>query len=203
MNTKIAKAISILLNPAFMPILGVLIIFQSRLYQNILPQHQMYVYLIVFFFTILIPLSLFPLLSVWKLINSIHLDERRDRFIPLVISTLCFYVTHFFILKMGGPRLLSLFTFATSLTSLIVLVVTLFWKISIHMTGIGGVTGLILALSLAYPVNLFSILILAIVLSGFLASVRLYLQVHNLLQIVTGYFTGFLSVIFTYYFFSV
>lgn len=203
MKTKLAKAISILLNPAFMPMLGVFIIFHSKIYQHINPQHQLYVYLIVFVFTILFPLSLFPLLSVWNLIGSIHLDERKDRFIPLFISTLSFYVTHFLILKMGGPRLLSLFTFAMSLTSLLVLLVTLFWKISIHMTGIGGLTGLILALSLSFQVDLFMILVLAIIVSGFLASVRLYLQVHTISQVAAGFFAGFLSVIGTYYFFSV
>ena len=186
-----------------MPIIGILIIFQSNVYHNIPSQYQYYIYLIVLFFTLIIPISIFPLLKYWNAIESISLDNRKDRFLPLVISTLCFYITHFFILKIGGPRLISLFTFSMSLASLLVLIITLFWKISLHMTGLGGITALILAITLTYKVDLFTILVIAVVLSGFLASIRLYLQVHNLSQVLVGYLAGFSSVIVSYYFFLV
>ena len=198
---KIAKAISLILNPVFMPLIGIYLIFQTNRFSYLVPQQIFTIYLVIVFFSILVPLSLFPLLTVWKLIGSIHLNERKDRFIPLTISTVCFYITHFLMVKMGAPKLMVLFTFSISLSTLSVLLITIFWKISLHLTGIGGITALILSLVFYNQSGFFAWLVVFFVLSGLLASVRLYLQVHSLAQVGAGFAVGFLCVLLTFLYF--
>ena len=62
------------------------------------------------------------------------------------------------------------------------------------MAGLGGISGLILMLSLIYTLDMTFYLSVLFLISGIVASARLVLKEHNLLQIATGYFTGFLIV---------
>ena len=64
------------------------------------------------------------------------------------------------------------------------LLVTLRWKISLHLTGMGAVVALFSLLSIAGVGDLMGPLLVAVVGSGLLASSRLYLGCHNGLQIL-------------------
>ena len=86
------------------------------------------------------------------------------------------------------------FLFSSVIVVLAILLISLFWKISLHMAGLGGISGLILMLSLIYTLDMTFYLSVLFLISGIVASARLVLKEHNLLQIATGYFTGFLIV---------
>jgi membrane-associated phospholipid phosphatase len=77
---------------------------------------------------------------------------------------------------------------------LVAAIVSYFWKISIHLIGIGGVTGMISALSVKYGIDLLNLQILLLMISGLTASARLYLGEHNPKQVYTGFIFGFLIV---------
>jgi hypothetical protein len=75
------------------------------------------------------------------------------------------------------------------------LIISLFWKISLHSAGIGGITGLIIILSVAYSIDMTFFLSAAILISGLIITIRLVLNTHTVLQLVAGYVLGALAVI--------
>ncbi len=85
---------------------------------------------------------------------------------------------------------------ATIIAISIALAITFFWKISMHMIGIGGLTGAILALSLRFGIDAWMIFTVVLLISGLLGSSRLFLNAHTPAQVHTGYLLGTVVVFF-------
>lgn len=191
----IAKIISYLLHPVFMPMLGLLIIMNSGTYISIFDKSILKVmYLVVGTFTIVLPLVLLPVYFYSNLIRSIQISEHRQRIIPYFITFILFYTAHILLKKFPVSPFITSFLFASAMTVLVVLIVTYVWKISSHMAGIGGLTGLVLCLSYALKADMMYYLIAVIILSGILAYSRLKLNAHSNAQVYAGFLLGLLVV---------
>ena len=84
------------------------------------------------------------------------------------------------------------FIIAAACSEIFALIVTPFWKISLHMIGMGCITAMFYLLNIAGMGQMFWALVVSIICSGALASARLQLQSHNLAQIAAGFFGGFI-----------
>ena len=69
-------------------------------------------------------------------------------------------------------------------------VITFRWKISMHMTAIGGLCGFLLVWGMNYQGDVRNAFILFLLLSGILATSRLYLKKHTPLQVYLGFLFG-------------
>lgn len=74
-------------------------------------------------------------------------------------------------------------------------VISIFWRISLHTIGMGGLLGFFFELILhmhgtSIPLLLFPFLVVA---AGLVGTARLYLQAHTPIQIFVGYIVGFLA----------
>ena len=86
---------------------------------------------------------------------------------------------------------------------LAVAIINRWWKISAHLTGIGGLLGGICSFSLCYVTLPIGLIITVLLLSLLLMYARLYLQAHTPMQVVCGYLLGLVctflpSLIITY-----
>lgn len=195
MINRFAIFFSYLFQPIIMSVLGVFIIFNAGIYITDIPaEFKRFIYTVVFLCNVLIPLTLIPALYLLKYVQKITLDERRERIIPLFFSTICFYLGYYLVSRMSSIRVIDVFLSSGVAVLLILLIVSLFWKISIHMAGVGGLTGLILTLSIIYTLDMTFFLTVTVLISGIVASARLALKAHTPMQIITGYLTGFLVV---------
>lgn len=195
MITRIAQFFSYLFHPIFLSLIGLYVIFNAGIYISDIPaEYKRFIYTIVFLCNVLIPLCLIPVLYLLKNIQHITLNERRERIIPLFITTISFYLGYYLVSRVSPIRIIDAFLFSGVIVLLILLAVSLFWKISIHMAGWGGLTGLVLVLSFVYSLDMTFFLIVIILISGIVASARITLQAHSPIQIITGYFTGLLIV---------
>ena len=70
------------------------------------------------------------------------------------------------------------------------MIVTIRWKISMHMTAIGGLCGFLLVWGMNYQGDVRNAFILFLLLSGILATSRLYLKKHTPLQVYLGFLFG-------------
>ena len=68
------------------------------------------------------------------------------------------------------------------------------------MAAVGGMTATIFALSFRSGTNPVIVVVLAIIISGLVATARLILQKHNIWQLVAGYLLGF-SVLYSVVYF--
>ena len=191
---SIANFISYLLNPLLIPLLGVLLILHAPNFQFFSFKQQLYISSILVLFSIGMPASILPVLKYFKLIETVELEKRNERFVPLLVATISFYITHYLLTQIGSPKLISIFTFGVAITALFILFITIFWKISIHVSAMGGLTALVIVLMQVHPSTFTIFLPVAIIASGLLATMRLYLQVHSLAQVTAGYALGFATI---------
>ena len=195
MIERIAHILSYIFHPVFMTLLGILIIFNSGIYiSDIPPEYKRFIYSIVFLCNVLIPITILPAMYLFKNLQHVTLNERRERIIPLFFASICFYLGYYLVSRFSSITVIDQFLFSSVIVVLAILLISLFWKISLHMAGLGGISGLILMLSLIYTLDMTFYLSVLFLISGIVASARLVLKEHNLLQIATGYFTGFLIV---------
>lgn len=84
-----------------------------------------------------------------------------------------------------------------SLVVFVVLITNLWWKISAHAAGIGGVVAYFL-LFLSFDKNLeyLPYLISLIIISGLIISSRIALNAHNAMQTYLGFVLGFITTLF-------
>ncbi len=189
----ISKAVSYMLHPFFMPVLGVLILL-SGTHLILLPlEGKITILKVVAVCTILLPASILPIMYYQKLITHVELSQRSERLVPIFISVI-FYATAYYTLhRMGAPLLVNHFLLATVICLALAGLIHLKWKISLHMIGIGGIIGLLSAISFLLHIPIQFYLVIFILLAGTIGTARLYLQEHSQEQIYGGFLLGFVA----------
>jgi hypothetical protein len=194
---KTAKIISIAFHPLLMPLYGLTIIFTAPTLFGYLPFNvKKLLFLIMLINNILLPLSLIPFFIHRGIVSSWSLSERKERNIPLLLTTVLYGTTSYIIFKFPIPLFLKSFIFATAFLSLLVTIINLVWKISLHSVGSGALIALVLILSFKMIAPLQWYLISAVVIAGLNLSSRLNLDQHNPLQVWIGLLTGFCGLTF-------
>ena len=191
-SESLARIIAIIFHPLLIPVYGMTIIFSAPTLFGYLPFHaKKLIILIMLINNVLLPLSMLPFFFQKKIISSWNMSERRERNIPLIITTVLYGATSFIIFRFPVPVFLKSFIFASLFLSVIVTIINFWWKISLHSVGAGALIGLVLILSIKMLTPLEWYLISAIIAGGFVLSSRLKLNIHTPLQVWTGLFTGF------------
>lgn len=185
------KTVSYLLHPAFMTLLGVVIILSYSHLSLLTFDGKKAIFIMVALTTLLFPLAIVPLFYYQRLITGIEISSRKERLFPLFISAAFYYFGYYILHKYAAPVFLQNYLFVAFLSILLAAIVHIKWKISLHMIGIGGFIGLLSVLSFLYKVQFEWILMGAIFFAGILGSARLYLNEHNQAQIYIGFLTGF------------
>ena len=193
MSNRLAKILSYALHPVIYPLIGTLITLKALpFYVN---QKVMLLTLaFVFTGTYIFPVAISFFLYRLKLISSLEMKLAKDRKWPYLVGAISYYFTASSIQNFGLPRESHLFILASALIIVLHLFMLAFNKPSAHLAGIGGFTGLLIALSLKFQIGFLPYIALCILLSGFLGSARLTLKAHNHRELGLGYFSGLLIV---------
>jgi hypothetical protein len=191
---SLAKILSVIFHPLFMPVYGLAIILSAPTLLGYLPfDVKKILFLIVIVNNVLIPVALLPFFFNRKIISSWAISDRKERIIPLVIATILYATTSFIIFRFPIPFFLKSFIFALLFLSLVVTVINLWWKISLHSVGAGALVAIVIILSFKMYTPLVYYLISVIITGGFVLSSRLRLNFHNPQQVWFGFLTGFLG----------
>jgi hypothetical protein len=193
-SDKIAGTISVIFHPLLVPVYGLAIIFVAPTLYNYLPfEVKKLIILIVLVNNILLPLSLLPIFIHRNLISSWLMNERKDRVVPLVLSTILYFITTYLIFRFQVPNFLKSYFLAAAFLSLAATMINFWWKISLHGIGAGVLFSLVLILSLKMYTPLLWYIIPAIIATGFIMTSRLQLNLHNPGQVWLGFLTGVLG----------
>lgn len=120
------------------------------------------------------------------------METRQERKIPYLITAIFYFSESYFLLNAEVPVLVKALMFGATLLVISVLLVNLFWKISAHMVGIGGLCGMMIAVSYRIQINLHFVIILLFLIAGLVAFSRLKLNAHNPAQVYLGFLLGIL-----------
>ena len=151
--------------------------------------------------TILIPIAFFYFLSSFDKADDVMIPDLSERKIPLIFQGMILYLLLSNTIKESIlPELY--FYLLGGLISTFLLLILLFLKIkaSIHMVGISTLTIFVIALSLNYHSNAIYTIAFLIAMNGIVASSRLELQAHTNKELLIGFFSGMLpQLILTYF----
>jgi membrane-associated phospholipid phosphatase len=203
-----SKFISILIHPIFIPLYAffcyVNIGHFSILNLQNLTSNQLYVFSgLIVFFTILFPITSILIMRKSNIISDYELSVRKER-MPVLISSLIYLGVYYYLIRSLELNKFEVEIFGSFLSviwggiivSLLCILITYFWKISLHTAAISGLAGGLMALSLLLtPISNFQEIVLlnsvAILLVGIVGFSRLFLKAHNYLQVIAGMILGF------------
>ena len=193
------RALALVFTVVFQPLLMPALVFGLLLFvvpeaTSIPEEFKTQIFYLIVLSTLLIPMITIIGLRLSGMVKSLHLPKKQDRLVPFIITGIYFLMTTYFLFQKSELDPILWKGMAVLSFSVVVLtVVTLFWKMSAHMIGLGGLLGVILLLGKLFPTfNELYPLLLTIVLSGTVASSRLYLEAHRPLEVYLGFVTGFL-----------
>jgi hypothetical protein len=149
--------------------------------------------ILIFTLTYVIPLCSVLVMKLLGSIESLHLYNRRERFLPFFfIGTYYAITTYLFTSRMPFSDMLLIIFLSITVLIFVVTFLTLWLKISIHAAGMWGMVGFILAIHLTAPVTgLFVPLIVSLLLAGIVSSSRLLLDEHSPREVYYGGIVGF------------
>jgi hypothetical protein len=188
---KLTQLISILLHPMFMPILALhltLLVLPSLAFT--LNQNLLLIYGILIFSTMVLPLiSIFWLMQKGK-VSSLEMSNHKERSLPL-FKTVIWMSFGYYLLQnlLFYTPILKAELLGAILIILLAAIISKFWKISLHLLGIGGVVGVFIALQIIHGDFLY-LLLLFILLSGLLGVARIKQKAHNYAQVYAGFLVG-------------
>lgn len=153
---------------------------------------KFYLLWVILLYAVLIPVLALGVLRSLGRISSYRVDDRRERLLPLLVGAICYLLCAITLAKIPSVVFLRKFMVAAACCEVLCLVVSLRWKISLHLTGMGAVVALLVVMNIAGVGHMLIPLSVAILGAGALASARLYLGCHNGMQVLAGFGGGFL-----------
>jgi uncharacterized membrane protein YjjP (DUF1212 family) len=193
MLKKTFYTISVIFHPLLMPSLGALIITNFT-HMALLPQPAKTAILLIFLVsTLIFPLAVLPLLFYQGLIKSLTMTDKKERLLPLFITVVFYYLCYYVSIRFGVPEIYQQFALAAFVSLLLASLISIGYKISNHMVGLGGLMGLISILQYYQQLNLGYLLMATILMAGLAGTARLYLEHHTESQVYSGFLLGYIA----------
>ena len=196
MNTRLANFLSVALHPLLMPtILFLLLLFIAPIPLGAEPLEllmKLAVVGFVFIYTFALPAYFVYLMKRWGLISSLKLENLKDRRLPYFVTSIIYTALGYFLYSKNSmlfPCGYILWSIAAVI--LCVGIISLWWQISAHAAGVGGMIGALAGILVQLgEQNLFFPLLFMVILSGYVISARLALNAHTPAQVGAGFLLG-------------
>ena len=189
---SISHVISTVFQPLLMPTYGVMLLFMYTYFGVAYSNRFWHIVTPIMLFSFVIPGILIYLLLRIGLISDLSLKVRKERFYPYFITLLSYSAMVIFYYKAQMPTWFITMMAGSIAIMIIAILITLVWKISAHMFGVGGLVGGVM--SVCYYVehsNRYWLFIGLFILAGSGGTSRLILKRHTLAQVIAGFLLGF------------
>lgn len=192
MDQKAGKLATVIFHPLLMPVFGIIALMYSGTYLSFLPADaKRIISLIVIIGMFLLPLSLFPFYLYRRMVTNIEFSKRKERFLPLFITSLLYCLTYYILGRLHVSSLVLTMIAAATGSLFLLMVITLWYHISLHAAGMAGLFGFILSVSIRYGLAAPIIIYGAAIASGLVGTVRLRQGAHAPGEVYSGYLVGF------------
>lgn len=159
---------------------------------------------IVFLTTFVIPVISILFLKFTNKISSLEMSQKDERFLPFLTITSFYAIsTYLFITKIHVSEQLSVMMFIVTSLIGIILLISNWYKISVHAAGIWGAFGIFSAFAIRFLTTSSIYYLIGLVLvAGIVSYSRLYLQKHSNDEVWSGAILGFIVCFGGIYFFA-
>lgn len=212
MTETFFRALSYIFHPLLMPLMAIYLLLELPTMPNSLylfdalcfypDEVKVRLYLVMGVLTLVAPL-LSVMIMYWnRMVTSLHMEKREERFYPYIIVTFYFILAYSFLRyqwpeKLQHPALLS-FLFGMIVINVILIILNFRYKVSAHAAAIFGVCGLLIAynqtqLSRFVEIELpnLGFILVFVIISGLVVTGRLVLKAHTIGEVLTGMLIGF------------
>ncbi len=190
----LANIVSYIFHPIFMPtIMAIALYLLSPVaFKSLTPEILKFRLGTVVLLTVFFPLFSVVLMKKLDFIQSIHMRDPKDRIIPLItIMIFYFWVQQVFSNLKDSPAIIKILMLGAFWGIILLFLVSIFFKVSMHATAAGGMVGILTVLLFTSQVNMLAPLLVSLVLAGIIGSARLILGEHRPPEIWVGYVLGF------------
>ncbi|MDP4202492.1 MAG: hypothetical protein Q8861_07335 [Bacteroidota bacterium] len=189
-----AKIISVIFHPLFIPTYGILLLFTTARFAAVPFLPKLIVATTVLCCTAIIPaLIIFLFLKLGK-VTSLNIDKRQERTRPYVYSLVSYMLCAYYLWNVNMPRWFVMMVVGSAAALLVLLLVNLRWKMSAHLSAMGGLLAGIFVVAMHYVINPYMLVIGALFASAAVGSSRVILNAHTPEQTLAGFFNGFIFV---------
>ena len=185
-----ARIVSLVFTPFYLPFVGMIALF-SFSYLSLFPwPYKLQLLALVYIFTILLPTLLIHIYRRYQGWSLIELGHRERRLVPYVLSILCYYACMYIMEQLHIPYFMRSIMAAALMVQVVCALINVWWKISTHTAGIGGVGGALFVFAEYFGFNPVWWICLIFILAGVLGTSRMILRQHSLRQVVAGFWVG-------------
>ena len=198
-----ASVVSYICHPVFMPLIMAftLMSLSPNSFTGVTPRQQGTWLLMVASTAVFFPLFSILLMKPLGFITSFHMPTAKERTIPLMVTMIFyFWLSHVFnsIPDVTVPLILKVLMLGNFWGVIVLFIINIFTKVSMHTSAAGGMVGILIILMLLSPVNMIMPFFVALIVAGIIGSARIILGAHQRGDIWLGYIVGILVQIGAY-----
>ncbi len=199
-----AQGLSIVFHPLLILTYGLIWIIAANpyIFGGISVKDELPLIAICFAYTFFLPMISILLLQSIGLVESLEMKNRAERLAPLIIC-IVFYSWFYINMQRNAdiPRVVSVFALGSVIAISLAFVVSIYSKVSLHTAALGGLAGLVTQMYFYFGyqyVEIFGmglhirlILVILLLVTGLVASMRLFLRAHVQRDLYGGFLIGF------------
>ncbi len=192
MEKTLARILSVIFHPLLVPSFFLLILFRLPVYLQLNLPFKVKGLVLLFVFLMTFVLPVLVVLGMWmlKLVESVEMRHRYERFLPMVVIAIFFYIAFFSLKQLAVFQAATVFMLGSSVLVLMGLVFNYFYKISQHMIAWGGLSGALVSLSITLHAPLYFWIFGVILVSGLTGYARLKTEAHTPFEVYSGWLLG-------------
>src|SRR5690606_5095602 len=188
---RAAEILSVVFHPIFLPLYGLLIIYSAHTLHSFLPpQIKRMILILVMANNLLMPMALATVLYARGAIKTFNARDRNERVILLSCSLLMYSLTAFILLRMQVPGLVRAFFISIAIVTFSTLLITMFYGVSLHASGSGGLMVLVIFMAAVYNISMLWQAVAVALTAGAVMSSRIYLGDHSPSEVWAGLAAG-------------
>lgn len=154
------------------------------------------------FFTGVLPLTILSVMIKLGRVKNLDVTDRRERTVPYIYTLGCIACWCAFLHMVKMPQYIFWSAVASAVVLLIVMLITLRWKISVHLSSMGGAVAMVLGMMMQYGIFSARVIVLLFLISWLLMLARIRLHAHTPAQTVAGFLLGLIVVLIPNIFFA-
>lgn len=191
-----AHFFSVVFHPLFIPayVVAFLLNFHPSLFAGFSSGAKLMLLLSTILNTAFFPAFSLLIMKGLGFIRSVLLPSRQERIGPYLASMIFYFwaARVFFKFQPQLPPLLPSFMTGVFLTSIAALIINIFFKISMHATGCGGLLGIFIVIMNSNSMLMTWPLAAALLITGLVCTSRFIVSDHSQKEIYTGLLVGLL-----------
>ncbi|MBR6117107.1 MAG: hypothetical protein IKP93_06485 [Paludibacteraceae bacterium] len=190
----LAQGLSYVLYPLFIPTYGMVLFCATMvpLSGDRLPLSAWLVSVgTTFILTALIPITAIMIRVRRGKVTDLYISDPAQRTVPYIYTAVGFGFWCYLLAKvLQAPLFIDLVAIGATLALIGVMLINRRWKISAHLTAMGGLVGGVMSHSLATQQTMLWLPLALMLLSLLLMYARIYLRAHDPLQVIAGFLFG-------------